>query len=342
MINQLLDLSKLEAGSMKLKAEKHNIVLFLKNLFYSFESLAETKKIKLKFESQSENIPLCFDPDKMEKIFYNLVSNALKFTLENGEIKVSINKLPSGIEIKIKDTGIGIPADRLPHIFDRFYQVDNSITREYEGTGIGLALAKELVKLHNGEITVNSREGEGTEFTIYLPFGDLMNDENIISELSNHNSAQENIGNDIEISQQQLIPNDNYPESSIQHPEIILIVEDNPDVQAYVCEQLEKEYTVIQASNGEEGILNAQNEIPDLIITDVMMPKMDGYQFSKAIRSDEKTSHIPIIMLTAKAGLDDKILGLETGVDDYLTKPFSAKELKVQSKKFNLPAQTAS
>lgn len=332
LINQLLDLSKLEAGSMKLKAEKQNIVLFLKNIFYSFELLAESKKIKLKLESQSENIPLCFDPDKMEKIICNLISNALKFTLENGEIKLSINNISSGVEISIKDTGIGIPADRLPHIFDRFYQVDNSITREYEGTGIGLALAKELVKLHTGEINVNSREGEGTEFTIYLPFVDLMKDKNIISELSNHNIAQEHPDDDIKSSEQELISNDNYSASSIQHQEIILIVEDNPDVQAYVSEQLENEYKILQAKNGEEGITKAQKEIPDLIITDVMMPKMDGYQFSKAIRGDEKTSHIPIIMLTAKAGLDDKIQGLETGVDDFLTKPFSAKELKVRIK----------
>lgn len=344
LINQLLDLSKLEAGSMKLKAEKQNIVLFLKNIFYSFESLAESKKINLKLESQSENISLCFDPDKMEKIICNLISNALKFTLENGEIMLSINNLPYGIEIKIKDTGIGIPEDRIPHIFDRFYQVDNSITREYEGTGIGLALAKELIKLHKGEITVNSKEKEGTEFTITLPFGDLSKYENATSGLSSSNSEQENIMNDIEISQQELIPDNHSKKSgiqnqksqtaakSIQHQEIILVVEDNPDVQTYIREQLEREYTVIQAKNGEEGIANAQKEIPDLIITDVMMPKMDGYQFSKAIRIDEKTSHIPIIMLTAKAGLDDKIQGLETGVDDFLTKPFSAKELKVRIK----------
>jgi Signal transduction histidine kinase len=241
-------------------------------------------------ESQSENIPLCFDPDKMEKIICNLISNALKFTLENGEIKLSINNISSGVEISIKDTGIGIPADRLPHIFDRFYQVDNSITREYEGTGIGLALAKELVKLHNGEINVNSREGEGTEFTIYLPFVDLMKDKNIISELSNHNITQEHLDDDIKSSEQELISNDNYSASSIQHQEIILIVEDNPDIQAYVSEQLENEYKVLQAKNGEEGITKAQKEIPDLIITDVMMPKMDGYQFSKAIRGDEKTA----------------------------------------------------
>jgi signal transduction histidine kinase/ligand-binding sensor domain-containing protein/DNA-binding response OmpR family regulator len=332
LINQLLDLSKLEAGSMKLKAEKQNLVLFLKNIFYSFEPLAEAKKIKLELNSQSENITVCFDPEKMEKIICNLISNALKFTLENGEIKLSIFNLPTGIEIQIKDTGIGIPEDRLQHIFDRFYQVDNSITREYEGTGIGLALAKELVKLHNGEIKVSSKEGEGTEFTVCFPFGELNDDKSIISELSNNNPAQEHLGDDIKLPQQAKISDDQHQLYDNQNQEIILIVEDNSDVQAYLSEQLDKEYKVILADNGEKGISNAQNEIPDLIITDVMMPQMDGYQFSKAIRCNEKTSHIPIIMLTAKAGLDDKILGLEFGVDDFLTKPFSAKELKVRIK----------
>lgn len=340
LINQLLDLSKLEAGSMELNAEQHNIVSFLKSILFSFESLAESKKISLKFESDSETIPLTFDADKMEKIICNLISNAFKFTSENGEIKLTANIISSSVEIKIKDTGLGIPSDSLPHIFNRFYQVDGSSTREHEGTGIGLALTKELVELHKGLISVNSKEGEGTEFKITFPVGDLksLNDKTI--KLSANESAQDNILTDVEISEAELLPTFDHqpPSPELQLPrlknnqEIILIVEDNLDVRTYIREQLENDFKVIEAGNGEEGISIAQNEIPDLIITDVMMPKMDGYKFSKAIRSDEKTSHVPIIMLTAKAGLDDKILGLETGVDDYLTKPFSAKELKVRVK----------
>ncbi len=334
LINQLLDLSKLEAGRMELNAEQHNIVSFLKSLFYSFESLAETQKIVLKFESELENIPVVFDPDKMEKVFYNLVSNAFKFTTEQGEISVSIKIIETAlVEIKVKDTGTGIPVDSLSHIFDRFYQVDGSSTREYEGTGIGLALTKELVELHKGKITVSSKEGEGSEFTIDFPLGDLNIETEKPYKLSINSSTQKNILNDMGVSETELILT-----SDIQLPtpdnrqEIILIVEDNSDVRSYIREQLENEYRVIEACDGDEGILIAQKEIPDLIISDVMMPKKDGYQFCKEIRNDEKTSHIPIIMLTAKAGLDDKINGLETGVDDYLTKPFSAKELKVRVK----------
>ena len=326
LINQLLDLSKLEAGSMELNAEQHNIVSFLKSLFYSFESLSESQKITLKFESECENIPVVFDPDKMEKIFYNLISNAFKFVSSNGEIKVNLNIINSAAEIRIKDTGIGIPPDRLPHIFDRFYQADSSASRKHEGTGIGLALTKELIELHKGSISVNSKEGEGSEFIILLPLGDFKIEREELVKLQpaeylnlNNFSAQE---------KEEKITGLDSPVS--ENHEIVLIVEDNPDVRNYISELLKTEYKVIEASDGEEGISNARDEIPDLIITDVMMPGMDGFQFSTQIRSDMKTSHIPIIMLTAKAGLDDKIEGLETGIDAYITKPFSAKELRVR------------
>ncbi len=331
LINQLLDLSKLEAGSMALKAEQQNIVSFLKSSFYSFESLAETKNISLIFQSESNNISAAFDPDKMEKIVCNLFSNAIKFTAEKGEVNVSVKLLGfSNIEIRIKDTGIGIPEDRRKHIFDRFYQVDNSLTREHEGTGIGLALTKELVELHKGQISVESTLGVGTEFIIILPLGDVLSDKKTRDNRTEDNFAfEDNLNNSESFTVDQ--QNDGLDLSTnTKQQEIILIVEDNHDVRSYIREQLEDKYKIIEMGNGEDGLHCAQIEIPDLIITDVMMPKMDGYQFTKKIRSDEKTSHIPIIMLTAKAGLNDKIEGLETGIDDYLTKPFSAKELKVR------------
>lgn len=327
LINQLLDLSSLESGSMKLKADQHNIVSFLKSLFYSFESLAESQKIMLKFESEYKNIPVVFDPDKMEKIFYNLISNAFNFTDSEGEIKVNLNVIDSIVEIKIKDSGIGIPPDRLPFIFDRFYQVDGSATRKYEGTGIGLALTKELVALHRGNISVNSKEGEGSEFIIQLPLGDFKLEKNEFYKLKADTSAKVN---GFEYEREEKIPI--VDSSGTDNDEIVLIVEDNPDVRNYIRELLETNYQVIEASNGEEGVLKAMDEIPDLIITDVMMPEMDGFQFCTNVRNNEKTSHIPLVMLTAKAGFEDKIEGLESGIDAYLTKPFKAKELEVQVK----------
>jgi two-component system, sensor histidine kinase ChiS len=301
---------------------------FFKSLFYSFESLAESQKIILKFESEYKNIPVVFDPDKMEKIFYNLISNAFNFVASEGEIEVCLNVIDSIVEIRIKDSGIGIPSDRLPHIFDRFYQVDGSATRKHEGTGIGLAVTKELIELHKGNISVNSKEGEGSEFIIRLPLGESAIEKDEFIKWQTETSLQVN-GFKITETEEKI------PELKSSGPdnnEIILIVEDNPDVRNYIRELLEKDYQVIEASDGEEGESIAKDEIPDLIITDVMMPEMDGFQFSKKIRNNEKTSHIPLVMLTAKAGFEDKIEGLESGIDAYMTKPFKAKELKVQVK----------
>lgn len=327
LINGLLDLSKLEAGSMKLKAAPHNIVFFIKGLFFSFESLASTKKIELDFESKADFIPVSFDPEKMEMVFYNLMSNAFNFTPEMGKITVTITLDEKDlVVISITDTGCGIPEDRLGNIFDRFYQVDGSHTREHEGTGIGLALTKELVELHKGKLAVKSVVDKGSVFILTLP---------VESNVSDY--AREEILTDVEIpvyttlpaiDESKLLTEADYSDQpAVEGRKIILIVEDNYDVRSYIREQLVDDYQVNEARHGEEGELIAEEKVPDLIITDLMMPKMDGYKFCKAIRINEKTSHIPLIMLTAKSALDDKIEGLESGVDTYLTKPFSAKEL---------------
>ncbi len=330
LINQLLDLSKLEAGNMVLSASQHNVVSFLKSLFFSFESLAAQKEISLLFESDPDNIPAVFDPEKLEKVIYNLVSNAIKFTGSNGEVKVKIQLTdPLFFEIRIEDDGPGIPEDQLLNIFDRFYQVDSSNTRRYDGSGIGLALTKELVELHKGTIIADSREGEGTVFIIRLPLGEIKPG-NDINE-NTHENRDFSIDGIIDTERDDAAESDNdFSSSSYDQSEIILIVEDNKAVRAFIREQLEKDYQVIEADDGEEGILRAKEAVPDLIITDLMMPKLDGYGFCREIRRDELTSHIPLIMLTAKAGFDDKIEGLETGVDDYITKPFSPRELKVR------------
>ncbi len=358
LINQLLDLSKLEAGSMALKATRANLVLFLKNLVASFEHFAEQKQISLQFETTLDEIVLDYDPEKLEKVFYNLLSNAFKFTPPGGEVSVQLSVNSSQLSAKqlvtdhwllitVKDTGLGISAEHLPHVFDRFYQADTSTgsVHNQEGSGIGLALAKELVELHHGEIFVTSEVGVGTEFVVKLPLGSASSEPSrVISEqlsvTSDEKSEERGAegeergaeseersarGEQLEISNEEPATNDQQQATSIK--EIVLLVEDNTDIRTYVREQLQSGYRVIEAADGEDGITKAREAIPDLIITDVMMPKMDGYQMSRLLRQDEKTSHIPIIMLTAKAALDDKIIGLETGVDDYLLKPFSAKEL---------------
>lgn len=330
LINQLLDLSKIEAGNMELNLSQHNIVSFIKSLFYSFESLAATQKVRLSFESESSYIPVFFDLDKMEKVFYNLVSNAVKFSKILGEVKIAIKSYDTqSVEIQISDDGLGIPADQISGIFDRFYQVDNLTTRNYEGTGIGLALVKEMIELHKGKVTVNSIEGEGSVFTVILPAGDVKSKiktkDNLVS--NDFHLAVINSETDFSVAE---ITSTKPVEQAIEDREIVLIVEDNRDVREYIREQLEEFYHVLEAENGLAGMEVAQEMVPDLIVTDLMMPKANGFQFCKAVRNNERTSHIPIVILTAKAGFDNKIEGFEIGVDDYIIKPFSARELKVR------------
>lgn len=332
LINQLLDLSKIDAGNMELRLEQMNLISFLKNIFFSFESLSASKKIILLFNSEKENIPLRFDPGKMETIFYNLLSNAFKFTNGPGEILLSVKlREASKVEISVEDTGVGIAGEHLPHIFDRFYQADSSSVRTHEGTGIGLTLVKELVGLHNGKITVDSKPGKGTLFTIELPLDGTFTVINTSKEIVTIASKNHHDVFVPEAASAIKTALSARAEKGML-PKLILVVEDNQEVRNYIREQLENNYRICEAGNGEEGLSVAQKEVPDLIITDVMMPQMDGYKFSRLLRNDERTSHIPVIMLTAKAGFDDKMQGLETGVDAFLTKPFSAKELKIRIK----------
>ncbi|MDX2249890.1 MAG: ATP-binding protein [Bacteroidia bacterium] len=318
LINQLLDLSKLEAGRMQLKLIRADIYAFLRVQVGNFESLAESKNIRFHFTIPSHNLIIAFDRDKLEKTITNLLSNAFKFTPEEGDVWFAVEKIGHKLEITIRDNGIGIPEDQLEHIFDRFYQVE---TDEYEGTGIGLALTKELIELHQGEISVSSELGKGSVFVVKLP----------IDETSAPLEAEELI------LSPKIIPTVSpvLPESSSRlnsNLPLLLLVEDNEDVRAYLRTILQSSYKIIEAKNGNMGLECAQEAIPDLIISDVMMPEMDGIQFTRTIKTDTRTSHIPVILLTAKAGRENKLEGLETGADDYLSKPFDEEELRIRVK----------
>jgi len=337
LINQLLDISKLEAGKMNLHTKKENIITLLKGLTTSFESLAKQKNIELIFQSEENETLIYYDSDKLEKIFTNLLSNALKFTPQGGKVHVTIKfskTIPKSknednfILITVADTGPGISPEIKDKIFDRFFQIENSYKEENIGSGIGLALTKELVELHHGSISVESIPGKGSTFFVKLPVGKLhLKPEEIVNELQNEISSefdmQQSINSDIEIADKV---------SSQKDENIILVVEDNPDMQCFICNQIDHEFQTFTAIHGKEGFTKASECIPDLIITDVMMPEMDGYEFCKKIKMDERTSHIPVIMLTAKALSENKVEGLETGADDYLVKPFDAKELNVRIK----------
>lgn len=343
LVNQLLDISKLESGKMKLLAVEQNIIPLLKFITLSFSSYAEKKQIALVFNSIPDEIKAFVDRDKIEKIVTNLLSNAFKFTPENGRIELLVTKgglhdfstgsiKGESVIIRICDTGIGIPQEKLPKIFDRFYQVDSNHTKTAPGTGIGLALTKELVELHYGNIKIESEEGKGTLVIITLPIG------------SEHLKPEE-------ISAPEKNPEtDYYPKEDLTFMEeakqgsagneitadfdkpVLLIIEDNSDVRNYIKDSLNGNYSIVEASDGEEGWAKSVKHLPDLIISDVMMPKMDGFELCTKLKTDEITSHIPVIMLTAKASSLDKIAGFETGADDYIMKPFEPDELKARIK----------
>ncbi len=347
LINQLLDLSKLEAGGMKLHTSKGNIVAFIKGMTMSFHSLAERKEIFLDVRPDVEELEVYFDKEKLEKIIINLLSNAFKFTPENGEIVVGLSVSADRVHIAVRDTGIGIPSEKLPHIFNRFYQVDSSTTRTQEGTGIGLALVKDLVELHHGTISVTSEPGKGSEFIVSLPLGrahlkpeEIADDSvgaTVTSPLPTIDKESDALGHsersEVSENSQTLRPVFDGPQGDKgEEKPILLIIEDNADVREYIKSYLLPTYTVVEAHDGAEGVEKAKETIPDLIISDVMMPKMDGYEVCSRLKQDEKTSHVPIILLTAKAAKEDKIGGLETGADDYLIKPFDSAELLVRVK----------
>ena len=316
LINQLLDLSKLEAGNLQLQASKSNISNFLRAVASSFNSQAEQKGILYTVNIKDQSVEGYFDRDKLEKILYNLLSNAFKFT-DQGEISIAAILNQEAVKLTVRDTGMGIPKEHVDRIFDIFYQADSSQTREMEGSGIGLALTKELVELHHGTIEVRSELGQGSEFQITLPINrGSFTSEEILDEdalLPTHPSPSTAV-----LTGQTA---DETTPSYQENSPILLIVEDNTDVRAYIKENIEGAFHVAEAQDGKEGLETALKLVPDLIISDLMIPNMDGIALCRELKTDERTSHIPLILLTARADVESKIVGLETGADDYLTKP---------------------
>ena len=344
LTNQLLDLSRLEAGQQVLHPVSGEVVGFVRGLLGSFESLAQQRGLHCTFEADAPALHVQFDPDMLEKLLTNLLSNAFKFTPPAGVVAVALRQLngPAGslpggpaaattrwVELTVRDTGCGIAPDQLPHVFDRFYQVDDSTTREQEGTGIGLALTKELVELQAGTIALASELGRGTTAVVQLPLAAAPAPAR--PEPADAGPARPE-------------PADTGPVAAVAAPAgpalvpgaapaeapLLLLVEDNAEVRAYLRTLLAADYQLLEAENGLIGVALAVEQLPDLVLTDAMMPRLDGYGLCRTLKQDERTSHIPVVLLTAKTDLPSRLLSLETGADAYLTKPFQRAELLAQ------------
>jgi signal transduction histidine kinase/DNA-binding response OmpR family regulator len=319
LVNQLLDLAKLEVGKIRLNYKNIDVYAFLRIQIASFSALAESKQINYNQNIPDDKALMKADPDKIEKICFNLLSNAIKFTPPGGTVSIeAVIESSDLLRLSVSDTGIGIPVSEQTKIFKRFYQVDNSQTRRYEGSGVGLALTKELVELQGGTISVSSEEGKGSIFIVYIPL----------------QPADGTADTDIYASPAIAIPETNrlpIPTSELPDDKpVVLIAEDNPDLRSYISDNLRSMFTILEASDGEEGLLLASEKIPDIIITDVMMPRMDGVEFTHQIKNNTLTSHIPVVMLTARDDAHTKKSGFRTGADQYVTKPFDLAELQIR------------
>ena len=313
LINQLLDLSKLEANAMPVLQSVGNLSEFIDETVQSFREEAEQLRIELSYQSQLRGDCL-FDRAKLERILYNLVSNAIKFSRAGDRVVVTLQEEADGfVQLVVADTGLGITPEQLPFIFNRFYQADDSSTRSQEGTGIGLALVKELVELQAGTVLVNSQPGVSTTFTIRLPY-----------QPANREQAAPKATDDSQGNQRI-----NTAQPTAESP-LILLVEDNNDLAEFISQSLPAWYQLIRASDGAQGLQLAIERIPDLVLSDVLMPVMDGYTLCEKLKTDPHTSHIPVVLLTAKSSLDNRVKGLRLGADDYMTKPFHLAELQLR------------
>jgi signal transduction histidine kinase/ligand-binding sensor domain-containing protein/DNA-binding response OmpR family regulator len=318
LVNEMLDLAQLETGNVKLSIAPIDLVSYTHYIVQSFSSLAQTNNIQLKYIKAQDAVVTDVDTGKMRQILYNLISNALKFSEEGSTIKVLVAQERDWATITIQDQGMGIPKDELPFIFNRFFRSEKTASKA-SGTGIGLSLTKELIHLMGGEIMVDSIENMGTTFKVKLPLSNsgIGSDHDFVLEAFQKTTLEQ-------LPEQPLTGTDltNGPVTPT-----VLVVEDNTDIATYIGSRLDAHYHLLFAYNGQEGFEMALKEIPDVILTDVMMPLMDGYELTHKLQQHEVTNHIPIIMLTAKAMDDDRLKGLKSGADAYLAKPFSEEEL---------------
>ena len=333
MVNQLLDYRKMEVQGFGYNPSAGNIIAVIEDAVSSFRDLSEQKQIRLVFHSEIEALDTLFDRDKLEKIMFNLLSNAFKFTLVDGEVSVTILterqgdqvkengaiQKPTHLIIKVEDTGIGIPHDKIDNLFISFFQVDSKISGD-QGSGIGLALVKEFVKLHDGVISVKSEPGKGSCFIVILPVA--------LETLSEKRLQKDN--DTVTSYSHFVVHSDTNQRIEPEEKPTLLIAEDNDDLRFYIKDNLQKIYNIYEAANGEEALAIIQKIVPDLIISDIMMPGIDGIELCRRVKADDKTCHIPVILLTALSAEEAQFKSLETGADDCILKPFNFQILEAK------------
>lgn len=347
LISNLLDLSKLEEGKMRLKVKLINLVEFIPPLLASVKPLADQRQIRLYYQHPPHPVELTLDPDQFEKVIFNLLSNALKFTNKGGKITIYVEEKDQVVVMTVEDTGIGIPANMLETIFDRFSQVDGSKSRAQEGTGIGLALAKEIVLVHQGTIHAESELGKGSRFIVELRRGEEHFDEGVLDRRSEDlpiglrrrlTDTEEPRVQDIvtDYRRLQLVDLEKVDLGSGRvdqakvHDALILCIDDNPEVLKLMKMLLADEFDLELMTSAEKGLQFLHDKNPDLVLCDVMMPGMDGHAFSRAVKGDDALKHIPIILVTARTGAEMLNEGMQAGADDYISKPFDSTELKAR------------
>ncbi|WP_170069411.1 tetratricopeptide repeat protein [Spirosoma pollinicola] len=331
LINQLLDLSKLESGQLHLHLQTDDVKPLLNVVTALFSSTAEQRNIRLSVQLSPERLLVSHDADQLEKVVTNLLSNAFKFTPDGGEITVQAEPIQvddaAFVQITVDDSGMGIAAEQTDKVFERFYQGASPRMDRQPGTGVGLSLVKEIVELHKGTITIDSKPGAGARFVVLLP---VAGPETVTA--SSPTGRPQSANHIVSVTiQDQLSAAAPLDKGRTNQP-LLLIVEDNDDVRTFIRNLMQSTYQVLESENGRAGLKLAQEQLPDLIISDWMMPDMDGIELCHRIKTDERTSHIPFVLLTALSTQDKRLTGLQTGADDYLTKPFDARELLIRSR----------
>nr|WP_225000224.1 substrate-binding domain-containing protein [Cesiribacter sp. SM1] len=321
LVTQLMDFRKIENKKMRLQAAENDIVAFIRDVASSFKRVAQKRRISFMVDSKPEKLKVYFDTDKLDKVLFNLLSNAFKFTPDGGSIGISIavSDTYDSVEITVEDTGKGMAPEHVKHAFDRFYTGD---TYNNLSTGLGLALSKEFISLHKGSIAVVSEKWKGTKFIITLPLGKehLKEEEILIESGSEALYLMPSLLHTSEDSYTDLSEADG---ASLQKEHTVLLIEDNNELRAFLRQRLQKDFNVVEAPDGILGLNQAFDVVPDLVISDIMLPNKDGLEVTATLKNDPRTSHIPVVLLTAKDSIDHKIEGIQSGADLYVTKPFS-------------------